>query len=275
MIKDQGENKGTGLEINEAVVWTNQRPKFPGVVDAALIRTSDSASSRPLHLDYAFEVLPLHRSHKDGGIITVQFTILSMDGTPVSVDSVKLDINEALGQFCIGKITTVPFEDSPGAGCKTTVCRLRAIVSARVKQMLAAAKARAHAAGGWVRGGCRGKKIGGMRENPQKGTRPHAHHHHGHRRFHRLRKILRQTFRFFVIPALLGVVGGLMASAIGMLVGQAIVYTWFHFHRRGQRGNIRVVEIAVQDDEKNALIDDEQPPQYEDVEAIVVDEVKE
>jgi hypothetical protein len=93
---------------------------------------------------------------------------------------------------------------------------------------------------------------------------------------HRFGHILRQTLRFFIIPALLGVIGGLMASAVGMLVGQSLVYLWFRFHRRGQRGNVRIAEIAVAEDEKDALVDaQELPPQYEDVEAATVEDSKE
>lgn len=67
-----------------------------------------------------------------------------------------------------------------------------------------------------------------------------------------------------------------MASAVGMLVGQSLVYLWFRFHRRGQRGNARIVEIAVAEDEKDALVDTQElPPQYEDVEAVSVEDSKE
>jgi hypothetical protein len=66
-----------------------------------------------------------------------------------------------------------------------------------------------------------------------------------------------------------------VASAVGMLVGQFIVFMWTRFHHGGQRGNIRYVEVATEeisnDDEKDALIieKDELPPQYSDVEAAV------
>lgn len=59
-----------------------------------------------------------------------------------------------------------------------------------------------------------------------------------------------------------------MASALGMLVGQLIVYTWLRFGRGGRRGpvaNIRVVEVAVNADEKDTLV--EAPPAYENAPA--------
>lgn len=67
-----------------------------------------------------------------------------------------------------------------------------------------------------------------------------------------------------------------MASAVGMLVGQALVYLWFRFHRGGQRGNVRLVEVAVSEDEKDGLVETEDlPPHYEDVNVVVVEEMRE
>jgi hypothetical protein len=67
-----------------------------------------------------------------------------------------------------------------------------------------------------------------------------------------------------------------MACAVGMLVGQALVYLWFRFHRGGQRGNIRLVEVAVSEDEKDALVETEDlPPHYDDVNVVVVEDMME
>ena len=156
--------------------------------------------------------------------------------------------------------------------------------------MLEAAKAHAGTAKAWAKGGCKDKKgpFGGHKgpfdghRGPKGSHRPHGdgegrphHGHHGpHHHGNRLAHILRQALRFFIVPALLGVVGGLVASAVGMLVGRTIVFMWARFHRGGQRGNIRIVEVAVEDDEKDALIIEELPPQYSDVEAVIVEDEK-
>lgn len=79
--------------------------------------------------------------------------------------------------------------------------------------------------------------------------------------------MIHQTLRFFVVPALLGIIGGLTASAIGMLVGQAIVYLWFRTYRNGQRGPLRIYEreIVLVEEEQNGLLpDNEALPKYED-----------
>jgi len=152
--------------------------------------------------------------------------------------------------------------------------------------MFEAAKARAHAAKGWVKGqgkGCRGKfgHRGGHRGGPpgmhhEHGQAAHGGHHHHHHPAHRFGRLLHQTLRFFVVPALLGVIGGLLASAIGMFAGQFIAFLWIRYHRGGRRGTVRAVEIVIEEDEKDALIVDDEvaPPQYEDVEAIIVEDEK-
>ena len=55
--------------------------------------------------------------------------------------------------------------------------------------------------------------------------RPHHHMHHGHHRGAFARTFSR-IVRFILVPAILGVLAGLTASAVGMLVGQAVVFLW-------------------------------------------------
>ena len=260
------------VQIDGVTVFPLEKPFLPIPLTAIQIRTSDSTPSRPLPLGFALEVLPpVVSASEDARIVTLWLTILDLDGRPVNVDTIVVDtLWSPSGERSIAKITIKPFAQTPGAAeCSDSLCRLRAIISARVRAILEAAKGRAQAAGAWVKGGCRGKNRGGKQRGQHhehdagehsKGA--HAHHH----KMHRFGRLLHRTLRFFVIPALLGVIGGLMASAIGMLVGQGIVYLWFRFHRRGQRGNIRVVESAIVEEEKDALVEDgELPPRYDDV----------
>ncbi|KAJ6034794.1 uncharacterized protein N7446_009548 [Penicillium canescens] len=53
--------------------------------------------------------------------------------------------------------------------------------------------------------------------------RPHHHHspHHG-----AFARTFSRVVHFIVVPAVLGVLAGLTASAVGMLVGQAVVFLW-------------------------------------------------
>jgi hypothetical protein len=266
----------SSVQINGQTVFSLNAMVAPPALTASQIRVSDSTPSRPLRLGYALEVLPpVSFENEKTEIVTLQLTILDLEGAPVHVDTLKIDLLKNVGGLSVAKISNIPFAQSPGATeCTTSLCRLRAIIIARVHTMLEAAKARAHTAGAWIKSGCRGKN-GGSSHGQTASDRPH-HRHHGHHKMHRFGHILHQTLRFFIIPALLGVIGGLMASAVGMLVGQALVYMWFRFHRGGQRGNLRIVEVALSEDEKDALVETEDlPPQYEDVEAVIVEDAKE
>lgn len=259
---------------------------------APQIRVEDGQQTRPIQLDFAWERLqPItSEANPDLSILPIQFTILGLQGYPVKVDTVAVHLLQSPGQTSIAKISKIPFKDTPGATTcdptsKWSICRLRAIIIARMQAMFEAAKARAHAAHGWVKGqgkGCRGKfgHRGGHRGGPpnmhhEHGQAAHGGHHH-HHHAHRFGRLLHQTLRFFVIPALLGVIGGLVASAIGMLVGQFITFLWIRYHRGGQRGTVREVEIVLEEDEKDALIVDEDiaPPQYQDIGAAVVEDEK-
>lgn len=253
----------------------------PFVVAAPQIRVEDGEHTAPIPLDFAYERLPpvVSAEEPDKSILPFRFTILGLQGQPVKVDSLAIDLLQTPDHTSIARISNVPFEDTPGAttcdmSSKWSICRLRAIVAARVRTIMEAAKARAHVAKGWAgRKGCKGKKFGEKSKHHKHGH-GYGHHsgRHHHHRFHRFGKILHQTLRFFVIPALLGVIGGLMASAVGMLVGQLISYLWIRFHRNSHRRprDVRVVEIVVDEEEKDALLVDGDlppPPQYEDVEA--------
>ncbi|KIW68147.1 hypothetical protein PV04_04113 [Phialophora macrospora] len=320
-----------GLTINGLPIFSfdPSNAAIPYVVTAPQIRVEDGQQTGPVQLDFAWERLPPITSpdEPDISILPIRFTILGLEGHPVKVDTIAIELLRTPEQTSVARILTIPFEDTPGAQtCDTTskwsLCRLRAIIVARLQAIMEAAKARASTATkGWggedesedkPKGkGCgrgRGKGPGmfggrpphgfggphggppnGFHGPPHRGPHgPHGAHgphhhgqHYGHHHFHRFGHMLHQTLRFFVIPAILGVIGGLMASAIGMLVGQCISYLWIRFHRGGVRGNatgreIRVVEIVLDEEEKDALIINEEamesPPEYKDVEASVAEE---
>lgn len=67
--------------------------------------------------------------------------------------------------------------------------------------------------------------------------------------------VLRTMVKVVLMPILIGVAFGMAASAIGMLVGQAVVFLWLKFRRSPENGAYERVEA----DEKEA------PPAYQDV----------
>lgn len=67
--------------------------------------------------------------------------------------------------------------------------------------------------------------------------------------------VLRTTFKVVFVPILIGVAFGMAASAVGMLVGQCVVFLWMKY-----RGTSREAAYeALDTDEKEA------PPAYQDV----------
>lgn len=242
-----------------------------------------------MQLDFAWEKLsPVTSADEpEKSILPIRFTILGLHGYPVKVDTIAIDLLQTPDQTSIARISRIPFDETPGATtCDTTskwsLCRLRAIIAARLQAIMEAAKTRTSGARGWGHGkGCTGRKGRHGRHGHSHQMGAHQGHQHRFHRFHRFGHMLHQTLRFFVIPALLGVIGGLVASAVGMIIGQLISYLWIRLHRGGRRGSqgIRAVEIVIEEDEKDALIlidsnDDSvaPPPEYRDIEANVEEE---
>lgn len=204
----------------------------------------------------------------DIALIPIQFTVLDLEGLSVKVDTLRIDLIQSWGHLHIARVTRLPYAQSPGAdGCTTSICRLRAIIAARIKQMVDAARTHADKAKTWIKNGCHGRKHAqaGTEQNEHK-----SHHHHGHHRFSRLRHVMRATFHLFVLPALFGIFGGLLACGLGMLVGRAFALC---LNRRSRGDGVRGLEAAIAEDEKDGLVEnDEMPPQYEAVDVVVVEE---
>jgi hypothetical protein len=257
------------LQINGQPVFPPPKTLIPISLTATQIRTTDSSHSAPLRLGYAFEVLPTKSEVTDVTLTPIQFTILDLEGVPVKVDTVKLDLIQSWGHRHIARVSTIPYAQSPGADqCTTSICRLRAIIANRLRKMIESAKSGAGKATTWIKNGCPGRK------RPHAGAEyvhEKAHpHHDAHHRLGRLRHFFTKMIHIFVVPALLGFWGGLVICSLGLLVGHALVR---RFKRRSNRDSPRNVEDALEDDEKDALVENgELPPQYEDVEVIVVEE---
>lgn len=92
----------------------------------------------------------------------------------------------------------------------------------------------------------------GSIETPNGAKDPHAHRHHGF--LHRFAHIMRTTVKIAFVPILIGVAFGMAASAIGMLIGQLVVFVWMRYRR-----NDGPAYEPLDSDEK------EVPPPYEDV----------
>lgn len=133
--------------------------------------------------------------------------------------------------------------------------------------MVESAKDHAGKAKTWIKSGCSGwKHAQAGAEQDQMKSYHKAHPGHG-----RVRHFIKQALHFFVLPAIFGVIGGLLACALGMMVGQALAYL---LNRRSSRERFpRNVEAAMEADEKDALMEGgEMPPQYEDVDVVMIED---
>ena len=229
----------------------------------------------------------------DGQIIKVDnieiTAIKEQDGTVcftlIRFQIVKLNANVL--QLILHSTKTIPLSpDSPDAKCETILCR----VFTKVITGVAKAKSSAKTAGHKMKCFCMKcfHKLTGHKNHPHPHPHPHHHkgpgkhdgmphrlpdgtmelpshihfkphghgHHHNHKGFgHRMAMVLRTTFKVVFVPVLIGIAFGMAASAIGMLVGQAVVFLWMKY-----RGTSREAAYeALDTDEKEA------PPAYQDV----------
>jgi hypothetical protein len=67
---------------------------------------------------------------------------------------------------------------------------------------------------------------GEMGDRPPRPPHGHGGHHHPPPHHGAFAHTFSRVLRFIVVPAILGVLAGLAASAVGMLVGQAVIFMW-------------------------------------------------
>jgi hypothetical protein len=105
---------------------------------------------------------------------------------------------------------------------------------------------------------------------------PHPHHHHHHKHHSGFQRFLwhaKRMISHILVPVLIGIVAGMGASLLGMIVGQCMVL----LYRRYKTGSYKRVpqqeeaEAELPEDEK-AMLDDADLPGYDEV--VVVDVVE-
>lgn len=232
--------------IEDNRLLANGRQIFPPIPPSpisAIQQLEDGELAGPMPVGYALEVMPVVSPSDEPGadLLSVRFTVLDLESHPVPVDTVAITlIQDAKGELYIARTeieeTTREPERLSWKKCEGKPKCLQELLVARVRGLLAAAKERvlgmASKAG---RKGC-GKHKGMMGVKGHHG--PHKHNAHlvagnagrPHHPMHHFPGAFADTFsrviNFIVLPAILGVLAGLTASAIGMLVGQAVVFLW-------------------------------------------------
>lgn len=262
-------------------------PPPPVRVNAVQRRELDGKESEPIPLGHLLEVMPQATPSEEPVIelSTVRFTVLDLDGHPIPVNTIAIVlIRDPAGELFI--VNTGIEETTPNRlswrQCRGRPRCLRKLLFSRIRALIAAAKTRMLEMGSKVSGfkGCHGGPTLPINE-PEHGRfsfpAPPAHSddeqpsvwkgtHHGHARPHHRagwERTFSRVVRFVVVPAALGVLAGLAASALGMLVGQAIVFLWLRYRRSGPEQSAVQMEQGT-DSEKQALMTDDLPPQYEE-----------
>lgn len=248
-------------------------------------RQSDDVASPPLDIDTLLEKMPEVAATDGTGssLKTIRFTILDLGGIPISVDTVTLNVittGDGLSYFGHSELESSPAHPVPWKQCRREPQCLKALLMARIRWFLDAAKTGAKAATNKLpfTKGCNGKaKQQAHGKQGHGGKHPH-HHKGGHHGMHqgKFAHAFNQALHLIIVPALLGVLAGLVAIATGMLAGQLIVFVWLRHRRQTARSRPSSGPESGDDMEKEALIVDDVPPQYEDRDhgVIVLEEEK-
>jgi hypothetical protein len=229
-------------------------------------------------MGYAMEVSPLMPPQDGNELLAVHFTVLQVESRPVLVDTVVLTvIRTSTGELLIGQTEVEATTGDHGSWkqCGRDTGCSRSLLFARIQSLLASARARLTSFTSRLPfgKGCHKGAHADAKPGHRK-TGGHHHHHHGHHGMHHhgWRRAFFRAVRFIIVPALLGVMAGLAASAIGMLVGQLIVFLWLHYRRstnKTRRSAPNTVERGTSS-EKEALMASESAeelPPYSDEDA--------
>merc|ERR1711939_727039 len=134
------------LTINDFPVFPhdmNAAASSPFVVTTRQIRREDGQETDPVQMDFAFETLQPINSVQDPAVtvLPTRFTVLGLQGHPVKVDTIAIDLLQTPDQTAIARFVQIPFEQTPGAttcdpSAKWSLCRLRAIIAARLQNIM-------------------------------------------------------------------------------------------------------------------------------------------
>lgn len=193
----------------------------------------------------------------------IRFSILDLGGVPISIDTVALDMittGDGLSYFAQSHTETSPAHPVPWQECRKEPKCLKALLVARLRWFLDSAKTGVKAAT---------EKFSFMKGCGSKAKQAH-HDYHGNSRHSKFAHAFNQALHLIIVPAILGVLAGLVAIGTGMFAGQLIVFVWLRHRRQGARSRPSSDTEVGDDMEKEALIVKDLPPQYEDGEDGVV-----
>ncbi|KAJ5182625.1 hypothetical protein N7492_000241 [Penicillium capsulatum] len=250
------------FSIDEGRLLANGRQIFPPIPPApiqAVQQLESGEESDAMPVGFALEVMPVATADDAPGVelVEVRFTVLDLETNPVPVDTVAITIlQDNAGNLYIMNTeiekTTPPTDTLSWKKCAGKAKCLQELVFTRISGLLSGARERMmKVAKAGRRKGCHGKHKGhagpmrghhgpkhhGAAEldgffplhelDAPKGHHPHPpHHHRPHPPHGAFAHTFSRVLRFIAVPAILGVLAGLTASAVGMIVGQVVIFIW-------------------------------------------------
>ena len=229
-------------------------------------RETDGKVSGPIPLGYVFESLrEVSPEGEDIGLFNIRFTVIDLDFHPVPLNSVVLSvIREPTGDLSIVSVGiegTAEEDTLSWRQCRGKPTCLKNLLFDRIRSLVASTKTRVSEMSSRVKtpppSDAHRPSHHRCSHPPHAGAGPQHRPHYRHRPSwqHMFVKIV----RFAVIPAALGVLAGLTASAVGMVVGHFIVVLWQRYRGSAPTEiSASRMEQAPQS-EKQPLMDEESP----------------
>lgn len=280
------------FSTNDGKLFVNNAqlvPASPDVLNVKAVqrRESDGTETQPLSLSFVVVAMPLAASHDHMELLQVRFTPLDIDGHPAAMNTVAIVLvrSESGDLFILRSDIEEPTGDDDRLSwkkCDGQAECLRRLLVTRIRGLIESAKARVMKLKAKLRGGkgCHGKpRIAHAPPSTEGGEQPPHHgghrwggqHHHRqphHRHgWHGWHKTFSRVVRFIVVPAVLGVIAGLAASAIGMLAGQLIVSLWMRYRRNTTSRSTSTLEQGTSTEKTGLMSEDalhEELPPYSD-----------
>ncbi|PLN79792.1 hypothetical protein BDW42DRAFT_122146 [Aspergillus taichungensis] len=264
------------FSVEKGVLLANDHQIFPPSSPSPLVavqhRLSDGEKSAPIPLGYAVEVIPVPSAPEElMDLVAVRFTVLDLDGHPVPLNTVAMHlVHTPSGDLYIAKseIEETTPDKMSWRQCRGRPSCLRRLLFSRMRSLFASAKSRMLSMA--RKPGCGGRRPAAGHRRPHDFAFPEALEADGHRRidYGAWERTLSRVVRFILVPAVLGVLAGLVTSALGMLVGQLVVSLW---RRHSRRSAPLDTEEQGTVPEKQGLMTasyEEQPPAYRDDEGL-------
>lgn len=282
---------GKAIKLNGVPFYPNTNPSLPPLLSVSQKKKDGEVSTMEgyqgqLRMSYSVEFAA--KKFKGHTLVRLLMTIMGLDGQMVKVDDIEIKAIESDdGTLSLHSITLIPASpNAPDAKCENIMCRFFTKILTHVNKAKATAKGAVHKMkcfcvkcihaitghkkphhphphheGGKHHGAPHRRPDGTVELpshihfKPEGGLKFHHHHHQSF--FSRMAMVLATTVKVVFVPILIGVAFGMAASAVGMLVGQMIVFLWMKF-----RGNKREARYQPLETEEK-----DEPPAYHDVAA--------